>query len=130
MRVRHQQVAISAEGKPGGLAVGEFGSLPATKILSVRGENGNSGRNIDNVEVVVLINRDRPRLLELAFGRSRLAPDGVEPARFFPWRPAAACKVRTPRQGGSLKKGAAGEWRWRHGDILPRLPSEGGGKYS
>jgi hypothetical protein len=63
--VRNEQIAVAAEGEPRGLAVGEFWRLPAAEIFAVRGEDGDSRRDVDNVEVVVFIDRDRPRLSSL-----------------------------------------------------------------
>jgi len=79
MRVRNQQVAIVAKGETRGFAVGELRRLPAAEILAVGRKDGNPRRDINDVEVVVLIDRNRPRLLELAGSGSRPAPNGIEP---------------------------------------------------
>ena len=80
MRVGHQEVAVAIEAQAGRLAVGVVGRGPTAEERAVGREDLDAGGLVDDVELVVAVDGDRPGRLEAAVGDARPSPDRLDAA--------------------------------------------------
>ena len=80
MRVGHHQVAVAIEAQAGRLAVGVVGRGPTAEERAVGLEDLDAGGLVDDVELLVAVDGDRPGRLEAAVRDARPSPDRLDAA--------------------------------------------------
>ena len=75
VRVGDHQVAVDRADRQAGWPAGLlFGRLPTADEVAVGVEHLDAGRHVDDVELVLLVDRDRARFAELAFAAAEASP--------------------------------------------------------
>lgn len=113
-------VAGSAgEGKAGRSTVGGLGSLPETKQVTIGIKDLNASGCINDVKLILIVNRDGPGLQEAARSKPPSSPHQVGKFGFARWHAAAGCQAggRPEGQRSSKKAPPIGCWGFGLADL-------------